>query len=122
MRRTVKPIPPGANIEPVMGLTPMSYDCLAVIVNYTNTHYSPCLLQVGPVTCRSTVSARASGRRVERQTRTTSRVVWHVSEMTNSVSSAWGGGKTVLGSVRSVRVAWPDYTLGEVMSQNRWSR
>ena len=40
--------PPGANIEPVMGLTPMSYDCLAVIVNYRNTHYSPCLLQVGP--------------------------------------------------------------------------
>ena len=32
------------------------------------------------------------------------------------------GGKTVLGSVRSVRVAWPDYTQGEVMSQNRWSR
>ena len=32
------------------------------------------------------------------------------------------GGKTVLGSVHSVRVAWPDYTLGEVMSQNRWSR
>jgi len=48
MRRTVKPIPPpAANIEPGMGLTPMSYDCLVVIVNYTNTHYSPC------VCCRS---------------------------------------------------------------------